>query len=206
MLWWWSFRSVGLGSASGRGLAQACEIGRAFFQKRTNAFAGFFGGLRLHHELSFQLQLVSQRLRVGTAAQRLDAAHGHIGASGHLRGQRPAEVRGRMQVAGSLAEALRGEAVKAFVVRRPGATLDAEGAVWFADAVGNRVVRMAPGGEVLESRSTGEQGAFACTLGGPDGCTLFVCVAPDFYEHARRAAREAAVWTTTVSVPGAGRP
>lgn len=87
-----------------------------------------------------------------------------------------------------------------------GATLDADGAVWFADAVGHRVVRMAPGGEVLESRSTGEQGAFACTLGGPDGCTLFVCVAPDFYEHARRAAREAAVWTTTVSVPGAGRP
>lgn len=87
-----------------------------------------------------------------------------------------------------------------------GATLDADGAVWFADAVGHRVVRMAPGGEVLESRSTGEQGAFACTLGGPDGCTLFVCVAPDFQEHARRAAREAAVWTTTVSVPGAGRP
>ncbi|PKO27114.1 MAG: gluconolactonase [Betaproteobacteria bacterium HGW-Betaproteobacteria-9] len=87
-----------------------------------------------------------------------------------------------------------------------GATLDADGAVWFADAVGHRVVRMAPGGEVLESRSTGEQGAFACTLGGPDGCTLFVCVAPDFHEQARRAAREAAVWTTTVSVPGAGRP
>lgn len=87
-----------------------------------------------------------------------------------------------------------------------GATLDAEGAVWFADAVGNRVVRMAPGGEILENLSTGAQGAFACTLGGPDGRTLFICVAPDFHEHARQAAREAAIWTTTVSVPGAGRP
>lgn len=87
-----------------------------------------------------------------------------------------------------------------------GATLDAEGAVWFADAVGHRVVRMAPGGEILESISTGDQGAFACTLGGPDGRTLFICVAPDFLEHARQAAREAAIWTTTVSVPGAGRP
>ena len=87
-----------------------------------------------------------------------------------------------------------------------GATLDADGAVWFADAVGHRVVRMAPGGEVLDSLSTGEQGAFACTLGGPDGRTLFVCVAPDFNEHARRAARDAEVWTTKVSVPGAGRP
>ncbi|MCV4684329.1 SMP-30/gluconolactonase/LRE family protein, partial [Escherichia coli] len=55
-----------------------------------------------------------------------------------------------------------------------GATLDAEGAVWFADAVGHRVVRMAPGGEILETISTGEQGAFACTLGGPDGHTLFI--------------------------------
>ena len=87
-----------------------------------------------------------------------------------------------------------------------GATLDAEGAVWFADAVGHRVVRMAPGGEILESISTGDQGAFACTLGGPDGRTLFICVAPDFLEHARQAAREAAIWTTTVNVPGAGRP
>lgn len=87
-----------------------------------------------------------------------------------------------------------------------GATLDAEGAVWFADAVGHRVVRMAPGGEILESISTGDQGAFACTLGGPDGRTLFICVAPDFLEHARQAAREAAIWTTRVAVPGAGRP
>lgn len=87
-----------------------------------------------------------------------------------------------------------------------GATLDAEGAVWFADAVGHRVVRMASGGEILETISTGEQGAFACTLGGPDGHTLFICVAPDFHEHARQAAREAAIWTTRVGVPGAGRP
>ncbi|PZO09951.1 MAG: gluconolactonase [Burkholderiales bacterium] len=87
-----------------------------------------------------------------------------------------------------------------------GATLDAEGAVWFADAIGNRVVRMASGGEILDSISTGALGAFACTLGGPDGRTLFICVAPDFNEHARQQAREASVWTTQVGVPGAGRP
>ena len=87
-----------------------------------------------------------------------------------------------------------------------GATLDAEGAVWFADAIGNRVVRMAPGGEILESISTGAMGAFACMLGGPGGRTLFICVAPDFNEHARQQAREASVWTTEVGVPGAGRP
>jgi sugar lactone lactonase YvrE len=87
-----------------------------------------------------------------------------------------------------------------------GAPQDAEGAVWFADAIGNRVVRMAPGGEILDSISTGALGAFACTLGGPGGRTLFICVAPDFNEHARQQAREASVWTTQVGVPGAGRP
>ena len=87
-----------------------------------------------------------------------------------------------------------------------GATLDAEGAVWFADAIANRVVRMASGGEILDSIATGALGAFACTLGGPTGRTLFICVAPDFNEHARQQAREASVWTTEVSVPGAGRP
>lgn len=87
-----------------------------------------------------------------------------------------------------------------------GATLDAEGAVWFADAMGHRVVRMAPGGEILESIDTGALGAFACALGGPQRRTLFICVAPDFNEHARQRAREASVWSTEVGVPGAGSP
>ncbi|KQP02938.1 SMP-30/gluconolactonase/LRE family protein [Pseudorhodoferax sp. Leaf265] len=87
-----------------------------------------------------------------------------------------------------------------------GAVLDAEGAVWFADAVGHRAVRMAPGGEILQSIPTGNMGCFALTLGGPDRRTLFLCVAPDFHEAARQAAREAAVWATPVDVPGAGTP
>ncbi|MFT3778937.1 MAG: SMP-30/gluconolactonase/LRE family protein [Ottowia sp.] len=87
-----------------------------------------------------------------------------------------------------------------------GATLDAEGAVWFSDSGRNCVVRVAPGGEVLETISTGSMGTFACTLGGPDRRTLFVCVAPDFHEDARKAAREAAIWTVRVQVPHAGRP
>ena len=55
-----------------------------------------------------------------------------------------------------------------------GICLDAEGAVWIADPLHNSVVRVADGGDVLERRAT-EQGAFACELGGDDGCTLFVC-------------------------------
>jgi sugar lactone lactonase YvrE len=87
-----------------------------------------------------------------------------------------------------------------------GTVLDAEGAVWFADAAGNRAVRMAPGGKILQAISTGDMGCFALTLGGPDRRTLFLCVAPDFHEAARQAAREAAIWATRVDVPGAGAP
>ena len=84
-----------------------------------------------------------------------------------------------------------------------GATLDAEGAVWAADALGQRVLRVAQGGKVLQEIRSPNLGLFACTLGGPDGKTLFVCAAPDFNEHARKDAREAEVWTVQVAVPGA---
>ena len=55
-----------------------------------------------------------------------------------------------------------------------GICLDAEGAVWIADPLHNAVARIADGGNVLDRIDT-EQGAFACELGGDDGCTLFVC-------------------------------
>jgi sugar lactone lactonase YvrE len=55
-----------------------------------------------------------------------------------------------------------------------GICLDAEGAIWVADPLNNAVVRVADGSEVLESVAT-SQGAFACELGGDDGCSLFVC-------------------------------
>jgi sugar lactone lactonase YvrE len=87
-----------------------------------------------------------------------------------------------------------------------GGVLDAQGAVWIADAIGNRVLRVAEDGRVLDEISTGGQGVFACTLGGPDRRTLCLCVAPDFHEHLRKDAHEAAVWTVTVEVPGAGIP
>lgn len=87
-----------------------------------------------------------------------------------------------------------------------GGVLDAEGAVWIADAIGNRAIRVSQGGEILETIDTGDIGVYACTLGGPDRRTLYLCVAPDFDAHRRAAARDAAIWATPVSVPGAGRP
>ena len=79
--------------------------------------------------------------------------------------------------------------------------LDAEGHVWAADALGARAGRIAPGGEIVdEIRPPAGMGIFACALGGPDGHTLLLCSAPDFAEDARKAAREAVLFTTTVEV------
>ena len=88
-----------------------------------------------------------------------------------------------------------------------GCTLDAEGAIWLADAMGARLLRVAEGGEVLEEQpAPGGGGVFACMLGGDDGRTLLACCAPDFFEHERAAKREASLWTLRVDVPHAGLP
>jgi len=87
-----------------------------------------------------------------------------------------------------------------------GMALDAEGAVWFADAAHQRVVRIAEGGKILDEISTAPEGAFAAALGGADGKTLFICAAPDSHEPARKAARQARLLATRVDVAHAGTP
>ena len=100
------------------------------------------------------------------------------------------------------------EEVLAQVVIAPdGCTIDAEGCIWAADAVGARAVRLAPGGEVVDEVAAPDGlGIFACMLGGPDGRTLLLCAAPDFLEHNRAAATEAVLLATDVEVAHAGRP
>ncbi|WP_343720445.1 SMP-30/gluconolactonase/LRE family protein, partial [Achromobacter dolens] len=87
-----------------------------------------------------------------------------------------------------------------------GGALDAEGALWVADAIGKRIVRMARGGRILEQIDTGDLGIFAAALGGPDGKTLFMAAAPDFIEANRRAKPEGRILVAEVDVPHAGRP
>jgi sugar lactone lactonase YvrE len=91
------------------------------------------------------------------------------------------------------------------VVGSDGCCLDADGALWVADAVGGRVLHVHEGGEISEEIPVGT-GVFACMLGGADNRTLFMCAAPDFQEEARKNAREGTLLTTRVDVPHAGRP
>jgi sugar lactone lactonase YvrE len=92
------------------------------------------------------------------------------------------------EVTGSTTEEVLGQ----LVVAPDGCTLDAEGHLWIADAVGGRAARIAPGGEVVdEVRAPEGQGVFACALGGDDGRTLFVCTAPSWRPGPRAGRIEA---------------
>ncbi|CAM3358388.1 SMP-30/gluconolactonase/LRE family protein [Kibdelosporangium persicum] len=86
-----------------------------------------------------------------------------------------------------------------------GISADAEGAIWVADALHARLLRVREGGEILDEIRT-KMDVFACMLGGADGRTLFACAAPSFAEHERRAAREAELLAVTVEVPHGGLP
>ncbi len=123
-----------------------------------------------------------------------------IAADGSLTNRRAWATFGELPSSRVVAEALPGA-----VVAPDGCGLDAEGALWIADAVNGRVVRVREGGEILDEVQPGT-GVFACMLGGADGRTLYMCCAPDFDEHARSAAREAELRTVTVDVPRGGRP
>ncbi|HEY5334443.1 MAG TPA: SMP-30/gluconolactonase/LRE family protein [Mycobacteriales bacterium] len=95
--------------------------------------------------------------------------------------------------------------LRQIAVAPDGCGLDAEGALWIADAHRGRLLHVREGGEILEEIDPGT-GVFACMLGGHDGRTLFACTAPDFQEQARRTAREGALVAIRVDVPHAGRP
>jgi sugar lactone lactonase YvrE len=96
-----------------------------------------------------------------------------------------------------------GELIAAGGVAPDGLALDEEGAIWVADALGGRVLRVREGGEVVEEIAPGT-GVFACGLGGADGRTLVLCAAPSFAEHERCDTREARLLACEVDVPRAG--
>jgi sugar lactone lactonase YvrE len=87
-----------------------------------------------------------------------------------------------------------------------GICLDAEGAVWIASPFTGDVLRIAEGGQVLDTVKSTHPGAFACMLGGPDRRTLYICSAPSHIPEECIAAHQGRIEAVTVDVPGAGLP
>ena len=85
-----------------------------------------------------------------------------------------------------------------------GICLDAEGAIWVASPIGHQVLRVREGGEVTH-RVEIENEAFACMLGGEDGCTLFICTAAGS-DPAETHVRSGRIETVRAEVPRAGLP
>lgn len=86
-----------------------------------------------------------------------------------------------------------------------GICLDAAGAVWAAEPLGRRVLRIDPGGRVTDELAF-DQAPLAVVLGGEDRRTLFVCSSAEHDKTQRGASPTGRVDALRVAVPGAGRP
>lgn len=86
-----------------------------------------------------------------------------------------------------------------------GICLDAEGAIWVANAVGHSVLRVFEGGRIERTVSVGEQTAYACMLGGPERKTLFICTCSGSGADVAQKT-DGRIETINVDVAGAGLP
>ncbi len=86
-----------------------------------------------------------------------------------------------------------------------GCTLDADGAIWFSDALGSQVVRVKEGGEVTRRVPT-PQPTFACMLGGDDGRTLYALCSPGSHPDQVEGVAGGAIYAMPVDHPRAGLP
>lgn len=87
-----------------------------------------------------------------------------------------------------------------------GICLDADGCVWAASPFARAVIRVAPGGEIIDQVETREVRPYACVFGGPSRRTLYLCcaVADDPAETGK--ARTGCIQAAEPGVSGAGRP
>ncbi len=86
-----------------------------------------------------------------------------------------------------------------------GICLDAEGAVWVSNPIGNRMVRVFEGGRVAQELLTGSRNSYACMLGGPGRRTLFVLTNTGA-GPGMATKRDGCIEAMEVEVPGAGLP
>ncbi len=86
-----------------------------------------------------------------------------------------------------------------------GICLDEAGAVWAAEPIGKRVLRIARDGRVTDEIAF-DQAPLAVVLGGADRRSLFVCSSGEHDKTKRGERPTGRVDVVRVEVPGAGRP
>lgn len=89
------------------------------------------------------------------------------------------------------------DAMAASQVAPDGICLGEAGTIWVADALNQRVIRVADGGEILDEKHF-DTGVFACAVGGENGDVLYGCAAPSSSEHQRRDTRDASLLATAI--------
>jgi len=87
-----------------------------------------------------------------------------------------------------------------------GICLDAEGAVWLAAFNQDNFLRVLEGGEVTHRVKVVDRYPVACTLGGPDGRTLFGLTYQGSIQDIGAGKAASRIEIATVDVPGSGSP
>jgi len=87
-----------------------------------------------------------------------------------------------------------------------GICLDAAGAIWAADPIGARVIRVLPDGTTTDDLRFDGLTPVACVLGGEDRRTLFVCAAKGWHRDEVKLAPTGRILAIDVAVPGVGKP
>jgi sugar lactone lactonase YvrE len=87
-----------------------------------------------------------------------------------------------------------------------GICLDRDGAVWWADPLGQRVVRVTRGGQVTDEIAYEDVYPTAVALGGKDRRTLFICLVERVHRDPVAPPPRSRIDAIDVSTPGAGRP
>ncbi|MDR3376555.1 MAG: SMP-30/gluconolactonase/LRE family protein [Ancalomicrobiaceae bacterium] len=87
-----------------------------------------------------------------------------------------------------------------------GMCLDADGCLWTAMLFEGAFLRISPAGDVIERIDFPGRNAIACVAAGEDRRTLYLCVCAMDRTDPDNPVRHGEIYTTTLAVPGAGRP
>ena len=87
-----------------------------------------------------------------------------------------------------------------------GICLDADGAIWVADPIGARVLRVTPDSTVTDEHPLDGLIPVACVLGGSERRTLLICAAADWRRDVVTQRPTGVILGLDVAVPGIGRP